>query len=129
MGLLEFSKLPINTLVGADAKTFDRITAGRIIDASYEGKYRLTKAVGRLLSVLKPLQDRRYEKLLANKPLEHDPVFILGHWRSAVFFSVITVTSFTCEGKTVSTPSFPEVSSFFSPQPANIPAASSSTYT
>lgn len=86
MGLLEFSKLPINTLVGADAKTFDRITAGRIIDASYEGKYRLTKAVGRLLSVLKPLQDRRYEKLLANKPLEHDPVFILGHWRSGTTF-------------------------------------------
>ena len=29
MGLLEFNKLPINTLVGADWKTFKAITAGR----------------------------------------------------------------------------------------------------
>ena len=33
MGLLEFNKLPINTLVGADWKTFKAITAGRDIDA------------------------------------------------------------------------------------------------
>ena len=33
MGLLEFNKLPINTLVGADWKTFKAITAGREIDA------------------------------------------------------------------------------------------------
>ena len=32
MGLLEFNKLPINTLVGADWKTFKAITAGREID-------------------------------------------------------------------------------------------------
>ena len=77
MGLLEFNKLPINTLVGADWRTFKAITGGREIDAAYTGKYRLTKAVCRLLSTLAPLQDKRYEKLLANKPLEHDPVFIL----------------------------------------------------
>ena len=52
MGLLEFNKLPINTLVGADWKTFKAITAGREIDAAYKGKYRLTKAVCRLLSPL-----------------------------------------------------------------------------
>ena len=86
MGLLEFNKLPINTLVGADWKTFNQVTAGRTIDPAYKGKYRLTKAVCRLLSTLKPLQDRRYEKLLVDKPLEHDPVFILGHWRSGTTF-------------------------------------------
>lgn len=86
MGLLEFSKLPINTLVGADWKTFNDITRGRTIDAPYRGKYRLTKAVCRLLSLLAPLQDRRYDRLLADKPLEHDPVFILGHWRSGTTF-------------------------------------------
>ena len=37
MGLLEFNKLPINTLVGADWKTFKAITAGREIDAAYKG--------------------------------------------------------------------------------------------
>ena len=86
MGLLEFNKLPINTLVGADWKTFKDITGGRDIGAAYKGKYRLTKVVCRLLSTLAPLQDRRYEKLLADKPLEHDPVFILGHWRSGTTF-------------------------------------------
>ena len=86
MGLLEFNKLPINTLVGADWKTFKAVTAGREVDAAYRGKYRLTKAVCRLLSLLAPLQDRRYDKLLADKPLEHDPVFILGHWRSGTTF-------------------------------------------
>ena len=83
---LRFNKLPINTLVGADWKTFNAITKGREIDAAYKGKYRLTKAVCRLLATLAPLQDKRYEKLLAAKPLEHDPVFILGHWRSGTTF-------------------------------------------
>ena len=50
MGLLEFNKLPINTLVGADWQTFKAITGGREVDAPYKGKYRLTKAVCRLLS-------------------------------------------------------------------------------
>lgn len=86
MGLLEFNKLPINTLVGADWKTFNEITSGREIDDKYRGKYRLTKGVCRLLSLLKPLQDSRYEKFLAGKPLENDPVFILGHWRSGTTF-------------------------------------------
>ncbi|MDR0893575.1 MAG: sulfotransferase [Mediterranea sp.] len=86
MGLIEFNKLPINTLVGADWQTFKAVTQGREVDADYRGKYRLTKAVCRLLSLLKPLQDRRYEKLLANRPMEHDPVFILGHWRSGTTF-------------------------------------------
>lgn len=86
MGLLEFNKLPINTLVGADWQTFKAITAGRDIDKEYVSKYRLTKMVCRLLSLLKGFQDSRYEKLLADKPLEHDPVFILGHWRSGTTF-------------------------------------------
>ena len=43
MGLLEFNKLPINTLVGADWKTFKAITAGREIDPAYRGKYGLQK--------------------------------------------------------------------------------------
>ena len=86
MGLLEFNKLPINTLVGADWKTFHDITKGRDIDKGYRQKYYLTKCVCRLLSLLKPIQDSKYRKLLADKPLENDPVFILGHWRSGTTF-------------------------------------------
>ena len=86
MGLLEFNKLPINTLVGADWDTFKAVCAGRDIDKGYRRKYSLTKGVCRLLSLLTPIQDARYRRLLADKPLEHPPVFILGHWRSGTTF-------------------------------------------
>lgn len=86
MGLLEFNKLPINTLVGADWNTFKQVTANKEIGDKYRNKYRLTKMVCRLLSMLTPLQDKKYQKLLAEQPLEHDPVFILGHWRSGTTF-------------------------------------------
>ena len=86
MGLLEFSKLPINTLVGADWKTFKGVTEGRIVDKGYKQKYYLTKSVCRLLSLLQPFEDRKYKKLLADKKIENDPVFILGHWRSGTTF-------------------------------------------
>ncbi len=86
MGLLEFNKLPINTLVGADWNTFRNVCDGRAIDRGYRKKYALTKGVCRLLSLLTPIQDSRYRRLLADKPLEHPPVFILGHWRSGTTF-------------------------------------------
>lgn len=86
MGLIEFSKLPVNTLVGADWKTFKEITKGQNIAKGKKGKYRLTKCVCRLLSTMKGLQDRKYRKKLADQPLQHDPVFILGHWRSGTTF-------------------------------------------
>ncbi len=86
MGLIEFNKLPINTLVGADWKTFKSITSGREIDKGYYRKYYLTKSICRLLSMLKTFQDSRYDKLLRDKPLENDPLFILGHWRSGTTF-------------------------------------------
>ena len=39
MGLLEFDKLPINTLVGADWKTFKAVTANKMIDKGFRNKY------------------------------------------------------------------------------------------
>ena len=86
MGLLEFSKLPVNTLVGADWHTFKEMTKGQHITKDKKGKYYLTKAICRLLSLMVPIQERKYKKLLADKPLENDPVFILGHWRSGTTF-------------------------------------------
>ena len=71
MGLLEFDKLPINTLVGADWDTFRKVTARQQIDKGFKGKYRLTTGVCRLLSALKPIEDSRFKKL-ADKPLEMD---------------------------------------------------------
>lgn len=86
MGLLEFSKLPVNTLVGADWKTFKTVTAGQRIAPEKRTKYILTKCVCRLLSTCSGLQEGKYRKHLAEKPLEHDPLFILGHWRSGTTF-------------------------------------------
>lgn len=86
MGVFEFSKLPINTLVGADWKTFNAIVKGREIDPAYRQKFQLTKGVCRLLSTLTSMQERQYRKLLADRPLEHEPMFILGHWRSGTTF-------------------------------------------
>ena len=86
MGLLKFENLPVNTLVGADWNTFKTMTDGQQIDKGYRTKYHLTKAICRLLSLLAPIQERRYQRLLANRPLEHDPLFILGHWRSGTTF-------------------------------------------
>ncbi len=86
MAILEFSKLPVNTLVGADWKTFKELTQGQRVAGDKRGKYILTKAICRLLSTMVPLQDGRYERELAGKPLAHDPIFILGHWRSGTTF-------------------------------------------
>lgn len=86
MGLLEFDKLPINTMIGADWKTFKAIMKDREVDSGYKGKYALTKGICAILSPLKGFQNRRYKKYLANLAKTEDPVFILGHWRSGTTF-------------------------------------------
>ena len=86
MGLIEFSKLPVNTLVGADWHTFKHITAGGVVAPDKRTKFFLTKAICRLLSLTSGIQASRYRKQLADKPLQHDPLFILGHWRSGTTF-------------------------------------------
>lgn len=82
---LTFDKLPVNTLVGADWKTFKELTRGQQIGKPYRRKYLLTKSVCRLLSLLNPIEDAKYRKI-ADRPIEHDPLFILGHWRSGTTF-------------------------------------------
>lgn len=86
MGVIEFQKLPVNTLVGANWKTFKGITKGQKIDKSYRTKYYLTKSVCRILSLLKPIEESRYNKRLKNESVNMEPVFILGHWRSGTTF-------------------------------------------
>ena len=85
MGLFNFQNLPVNTLVGADRKTFDEVVSGKEIDAEFRRKFRMTKAVERLMDVFYRINDRKYGKL---KPLEgvEAPVFIIGHWRSGTTF-------------------------------------------
>ena len=86
MGLIEFSKLPVNTLVGADWNTFKTVTTNQHIVKQKRTKFFLTKSICRILSVCVPLQERKYRKQLENQPLQHDPLFILGHWRSGTTF-------------------------------------------
>lgn len=86
MGLLDFSKLPANTLIGADWQTFRGITMGRYVAPEKKVKMYITKCICRFLSLFAPLQECKYRKKLANVPLPHDPIFILGHWRSGTTF-------------------------------------------
>lgn len=86
MGLINFYKLPVNTLVGADWHTFQRITKGRKVEKGWRTKYVLTKSICRLMSLFTPIQQRRYRKLLEQGILSDEPVFILGHWRSGTTF-------------------------------------------
>ena len=86
MGLINFSDLPVNTLVGADWNTFKAVTKGRYVVPEKSTKFILTQCICRLLSLFVPLQERKYQRLLANMPLKHDPLFILGHWRSGTTF-------------------------------------------
>ena len=86
MGLFNFNTLPVNTLVGADWKTFKRLTEGQHIAPDRKTSYLLTKSICRILSPFAALQNRKYSKLLEEKPLENDPLFILGHWRSGTTF-------------------------------------------
>ncbi|MCD7710506.1 MAG: sulfotransferase [Porphyromonadaceae bacterium] len=81
-----FQKLPANTLLGADWKTFHDITQNRTVDKRYKTKYRITKILCRILSLTNTIENRRSDKWLADKPIENDPVFILGHWRSGTTF-------------------------------------------
>lgn len=86
MGLIEFQKLPVNTLVGANWNTFKAITANQHIDRKYRTKYQLTKNICRLINLFSPLEERKYQKHLSELPLGEAPVFILGHWRSGTTF-------------------------------------------
>ena len=43
MGLLKFENLPVNTLVGADRKTFETVICGAEIDEKCHRKFVMTK--------------------------------------------------------------------------------------
>ncbi|MBQ1634841.1 MAG: sulfotransferase, partial [Bacteroidaceae bacterium] len=73
-------------LVGADWNTFKTVTKGQHIAPEKKTKFFLTKVICRILSTCVPFQERKYKKLLADKPMENDPLFILGHWRSGTTF-------------------------------------------
>ncbi|MBR4528259.1 MAG: sulfotransferase, partial [Bacteroidaceae bacterium] len=70
----------------ADWNTFKTVTKGQHIAPEKKTKFFLTKVICRILSTCVPFQERKYKKLLADKPMENDPLFILGHWRSGTTF-------------------------------------------
>lgn len=86
MGLIKFSDLPVTPLVGARWSTFKKIVEGRKVEKGWKGKYALTKILCRILSTLIYFEDKKYKKLLQDKQVNMEPVFILGHWRSGTTF-------------------------------------------
>lgn len=85
MGLLKFENLPVNTLVGADKKTFDTVTHSAEIDKDRRHKFVVTKRIRRMLDPFYAINEKRYASLSPNPDTEA-PVFILGHWRSGTTF-------------------------------------------
>ena len=85
MGLLKFENLPVNTLVGADKKTFDTVTHSAEIDEDRRHKFVVTKRIRRMLDPFYAINEKRYASLSPN-PNTEAPVFILGHWRSGTTF-------------------------------------------
>lgn len=88
MGILNlnFNDLPVNTLVGADRRTFEAVTRGAEIDEACRRKYLTTKYVRQLLDPFYRINECRYAKLPAIADME-DPVFIIGHWRSGTTYA------------------------------------------
>lgn len=84
MGILKFETLPVNTLVGADRKTFDAICKDVTVDKEYTGKFRATKCIQRILDPFYKINERCWEKLPEVRM--EAPVFILGHWRSGTTY-------------------------------------------
>ena len=58
MGILKFETLPVNTLVGADRKTFDKICNGVKIDREYLGKFRTTNCIQHILEPFYRINER-----------------------------------------------------------------------
>ncbi len=85
MGLLNFEKLPVSTLIGADKATFEEVVSDIVSDRAYRSKLRTTRLVQRVLSPLYEANKRAYSHL-DTIPMEHDPIFIIGHWRSGTTF-------------------------------------------
>lgn len=83
---LNFDTLPVNTLVGADRRTFEEVTRGAEIDPSCRRKYRLTRFVRGILDPFYRINERRYAALPCRTDFE-DPVFIIGHWRSGTTYA------------------------------------------
>lgn len=85
MGVLNFEKLPVSTLIGADRATFEAVVAGLHPDVAQRSKLRNTRLVQRLLSPLYEANKRAYNRLDA-VAMEQDPIFIIGHWRSGTTY-------------------------------------------
>ncbi len=84
MGILNFEKLPVSTLIGSDSKTFERVMEGVEVEKQYRSKIRTTRLVRGLLSPFYNINTRRYNALPERE--YPAPVFIIGHWRSGTTF-------------------------------------------
>ena len=85
MGILNFEKLPVSTLVGADSKTLKDVFEGIEREKGYRGKIRTTRCVQKILAPFYNINTRRYNAL-PEETNPTSPVFIIGHWRSGTTY-------------------------------------------
>ncbi len=86
MGVLNFEKLPISTLVGANRSTLDAVVGKGKPAEGYRGKVWRTRLIAALLRPLYNINAQRYESLAKLPDGANAPVFIIGHWRSGTTF-------------------------------------------
>ncbi len=82
----DFTNIPITTLVGADWKTFQGVVRGRVVESAYRGKCLLTRLLCLLITPFCVIDNLLYRRRIERKPIERDPLFVLGHWRSGTTF-------------------------------------------
>lgn len=83
---LNFQTLPVNTMVGASWKAFNRVCKGRKIDPDYKKKYICTKIICRILSSINCIENAIYNRKFKGVEIKQDPLFIIGHWRSGTTY-------------------------------------------
>ncbi|MFR9650497.1 MAG: sulfotransferase [Rikenellaceae bacterium] len=83
---MEFSKLPVNTLVGSDWKSYRAVVKGRLVEPKYRTKYRLTTFLCWVINLLRPIENLKYRCKVKKMTIDKDPLFVLGHWRSGTTY-------------------------------------------
>ncbi|MFO7908533.1 MAG: sulfotransferase, partial [Halomonas sp.] len=73
---------PINTLAGCKYSILKELETKYLVEKSYKNKYRRTKLLSRIITLLSYFDDLKYRSLSRDLEIKKHPIYVLGHWRS-----------------------------------------------
>lgn len=76
----------VSTILGAKKKIFTKLENQFSIEPRYCVKWRKSKLIGSVISLLSMVDAFRWNRLQANRTFDKPPIFILGHWRSGTTY-------------------------------------------